>query len=63
MKANEKFQRATSRAGMRTTTITMPVAMHERLSIEAVKANMALTALVRLALQDWLRSRGKSGSR
>jgi predicted DNA-binding protein len=47
---------------MRTTTVTLPAEMHERLKVAAVKLNAPLTELVRRVLLDWLRSQGR-GSR
>jgi len=63
MATTEKFQRAKSRTGMRTTTVTFPLAMHRKLLDAAAAQNMPLTELVRRVLADWLRSRGRRGSR
>jgi hypothetical protein len=62
MATEPKFQRVKSRKGMRTTTVTLPVEMHERLKVAAVKLNAPLTELVRRVLLGWLRTQ-RRGSR
>jgi hypothetical protein len=59
--ATEKFQRAKSRAGMRTTTVTLPLPLHRRLLHAAVEDNMPLTELMRRVLKGWLAQRRKRG--
>jgi hypothetical protein len=60
MTTESKFKRVKSRKGMRTTTVTLPAEMHERLKVAAVKLNAPLTELVRRVLLDWLQSQRKS---
>jgi hypothetical protein len=47
---------------MRTTTVTLPAELHERLKVAAVNVNAPLTELVRRVLLSWLQAQ-RRGSR
>lgn len=49
-----KRKRATSREGMRVTTIALTEEMHRQLAVLAIDRRTVMTELVREALAEWL---------
>lgn len=54
-----KRKRAPSREGMRVTTVALEEGMHRRLAIAAIEESTVMTELVRRALGEWLKRRGR----
>ncbi len=57
---NSKRVRATSREGMKVTTVALPHDVHRRLAIAALERNTVLTGLVREAVTEWLNRHERS---
>ena len=55
----EKRKRAATREGMIVTTVALDVDVHRRLAIAAIEDGTVMTELMRQAITEWLRARGR----